>query len=163
VNGIKSHQTGVGFTENRVEICAIIVHLSTGLMDNFCCFSDLGFEKTECAGIGDHHGSGIVTDDSSKCIQIKSTIVERWNFNNLVPTHCCTRWIRTMCTVWHDDFVAVFLTDISMIFLNTTHCSKFPLRTCNGLQCHSIHSCTVCKHLLHLMENRHHSLQMGCG
>ena len=54
VNHIKAHIPWFYLTKNRVQVCAIIVEESAGLMNDLAHLGNVLLEYTECGRVGQH-------------------------------------------------------------------------------------------------------------
>ena len=83
VHHIKSHVTRTCHSEERVEICTIIIEKCTAGVDNLGYFRYIMFENPDCIGIGHHYSSNSVVKQRAESIDIDSAVRQTLDFDNL--------------------------------------------------------------------------------
>ena len=118
VHDVEAHVGRTCYTKHRVQVCAVIIHQSTGGMYKLRYLRDVFLEQTEGVGVRHHHRRKVILvllHDRTKVVEIHKTVLRALDLKDLKATDSRGGRIGAVGRVWYDDFYASFIATRLMI------------------------------------------------
>ena len=82
VHHVESHVARTAYAEHRVEVGSVVIHQSATFVYELLYFRYFALEETERVGIGHHHGSYGVIEQSAQVFRVDDSVGCRFYLNN---------------------------------------------------------------------------------
>ena len=121
VHDVETHIARPANAKHRVEVCTIVVHQATTVVDELGNLWNTSFKESQGIRIGHHHSgnlSAFLCNNTLQVFDIDLTISLRFHLNNLQATDSGRGGVGAMGTIGHDDFFALPVATLTMIIID---------------------------------------------
>ena len=134
VNDIELHITRPNFSENSVQISAVVIQQPASIVNKIGNLLDTAFEHSQSRRIRQHDAGRFRTNRRFECIEVDIAFRSCRHFPDNASAHCRCGRIGSVRRVGTDDFDALMIAARFMVRLDHRNTSELALSTCHWRQ-----------------------------
>ena len=139
-------------TDYSVEVGAVIVAESAGLMDELCDLHDVRVEETNCVRVGQHQTGRLRTEVSLEVVDVNCTVLVRLDDDGLVARHCSRSRVCAVSGVRYDDLVTLCVASVCVVSLDQQQARELTVSSGCRLEGNTGHARDLAKELLEFAD-----------
>ena len=153
VHHIEAEVGCAALAEHGVEVCSVVVHEASALVNQLCYFGNVVLKNAKRVGVGHHHAGNGVVEQRFEVVTVNSTVGAALDYHHLEAADGGTRGIGAMGRVGDDDACALVVATAHVIGSDGHEACQLTVGTGKRIESELLHASDFGKRLLQVVVN----------
>ena len=140
MDNVKAHIARTRNAHDRVQIRAVVINQTAGVVNDFCDFQNIFFKQAQCVGIRQHQRRGRFIRHRPQRFHIDVAFRVAWNLPDRKARHHRTGRIGSMSGIRHEHDGALIFMMAFQIVADRHQAAEFAMRARGRLEAERIHA-----------------------